>query len=73
MYYKNFLAQVVDDDVIVLMTSSDFQRKVYYFQIFLMTFLVFCLRFCLQADFFFRSVNIGYYLKSWSNGAPNRH
>ena len=38
-----------------------------------MTFLVFCLRFCLQADFLFRSVNIVYYLKIWSDGVPNRH
>ena len=31
MYYKNFLAQMVDNDVIVLMKSSDFQRKLCYF------------------------------------------
>ena len=31
MYYKNVLAQMVDDDVIVLMTPSDFQRNVCYF------------------------------------------
>ena len=27
MYYKNVHGQMVDDDVMVLMTSSDFQRK----------------------------------------------
>ena len=26
-----------------------------------------------NSAFFFTSVNIGYYLKNWSNGAPNRY
>ena len=57
MYYKTFLAQMVDDDVII------FSKKGLFLGFF-MTFFVFCFRFCLQTGFFFRSVNIGYYLKS---------
>ena len=49
-----------------------FREMYVIFRGFFINFFVFCLRFCLQADFFSRSVNIGYYLKCWSNEAPNR-
>ena len=72
MYYKNVLAQMVDDDVIFDDVIRFSEKGMLFLGVLFMTFLFFFLDFAYKLVFF-RSVNIRYYLKIWSNGAPNRH
>ena len=48
------------------------EKGMLFLGVLFMTFLFFFLDFAYKLVFF-RSVNIRYYLKIWSNGAPNRH